>query len=335
MTRINADWRTMTTGEASSGGSRRARREARQRRGWRQRLALLPAMLLLAACQGAGPDAAGVSDGGEMPAIVACLDPERGTVSRVPDDRCDGTVVSEDQADRAARDRADRVRSAMLAPPVRTGDGGIGSRHLIGAGTGFFVGDQGEVLTNWHVVQRCEALSIDLDGGGSAGAMVAAREAEHDLALLRSTLSRSAGAVFNAYPGRAYGHRLSVVGFPAERFRAVRSTLTPSMAAPDDLSTGNSDYVLLGAVRGGHSGSPVLDEAGRVVGIVKARRAPGTEPISAASADMGLAVSNASIWDFLQENGVEVRRAGEAVVLSDDEILARARGFVVRVECWR
>jgi serine protease Do len=54
------------------------------------------------------------------------------------------------------------------------------------SGSGFFVSNDGNVLTNQHVVDDCSAIKIDRAGFEAINAIVTAKDRINDLALLHS-----------------------------------------------------------------------------------------------------------------------------------------------------
>ena len=140
--------------------------------------------------------------------------------------------------------------------------------------TGFYVEGLG-VITNRHVVsgaQRIDAetwdgLAVTTDGAAAQDtvdvAVVALRPATdpHQGANLQ-------GLSLQALPPEA-GSPIRVLGFP--RGRQYEDHLGTVLGRADD-GNGNAVLVLDVAAEPGNSGSPVIDAAGKVVGVVYARR---------------------------------------------------------------
>jgi S1-C subfamily serine protease len=260
--------------------------------------------------------------------VVSCLDEDRGTVSRVAAGLCAGKVVPEDVAQERRAERARLARAVVAAPP----DEGAGK--IAAVGTGFFVGARGEVLTNQHVVEGCRALTVLVPGVGRRQATPLARDEAADLALLDTAAPPPARARFSAAPGLTQSLHGSVVGFPSLGAPTVTATLTA--VRPADPSRGSS-FSLLGPIRHGHSGSPVLDQSGLVIGVVRARVDPALAEAATGRRieNVGVAVTPGVTLDFLDAHGVEVDRAVPGPAAGDAAVLREAGRWTVRVECRR
>jgi S1-C subfamily serine protease len=116
------------------------------------------------------------------------------------------------------------------------------------------------------------------------------------------------------------------------------STLSPAEAGADPMFAFSENRVSFhGEVRHGNSGSPLLDRAGEVVGIVNATvdtprvyRATGKRVT-----DVGIAISYSAVLRFLAANDVKPLFGDGPHGTSTPEALhAKARSFVVQIGCW-
>ena len=135
--------------------------------------------------------------------------------------------------------------------------------QLEATGTGFFVTGQGHLVTNYHVIDGCNALKAQTDVLN-----LIARDKENDLALLKSTKSNSQFAIFSGGPVRV-GQPVMAVGYPLRGLLASGANVTTgnvsALAGPSD------DTRLLqitAPVQPGNSGGPLLDQSGNVIGVV-------------------------------------------------------------------
>ena len=180
---------------------------------------------------------------------------------------------------------------AAVEPAVVQIDTTIDYQHAIGAGTGFLLNPNGEVLTNFHVVQGADTVTAHNVGTGqSFGADLIGYDRSHDIALLQlrgasglpvAPLGNSAGVAVGE-PAVAIGN--ANPGSPPTREAGTITQLGRTIEAKDAL-TGSSDELtglieVAANVRAGDSGGPLVNGAGQVIGVTTAatvnyRFAPG------------------------------------------------------------
>ena len=219
----------------------------------------------------------------------------------------------------------DQVGPAVVS--VYVGGAAEAAQARGGAGSGVVVTPDGYLLTNEHVVQRVSEARVTFVDGRSVPAVVAGRDPATDLAVLRA----QAGAL--PYAQLASGQRLRAgqlvvavgnpLGFESTVSAGVVSALGRSLRSRQGrLIEGVVQHTA--ALNPGNSGGPLLDAAGRVVGINTA--------IIAMAQGIGFAIPAATAQWVLTEILTQgrVRRAWLGVAARDrplDKRLVRALGL--------
>jgi S1-C subfamily serine protease len=248
----------------------------------------------------------------------------------------DGQVS--DELRRALTDAASSGQSvaARSAPPPR---------RLEATGTGFAVSENGQLVTNHHVVAGCTDVQVRAPSQDAEPAVVVAHDQENDLALLAARVSLPAAA-FRGDPAIRAGDAVVAVGFPLPGLLASEASVTTGTVSA--LAGIGNDARLLQVtvpVQPGNSGGPLLDLHGRVVGVVVGK----LDALEVASLtgdipqNVNFAIKAGVARSFLQANGVPGRTVltveeaygEERQELSPAEIGARAKEFTVLVECWK
>src|SRR5438445_12031276 len=62
---------------------------------------------------------------------------------------------------------------------------GLFSQPVEGAGSGSIIDEQGDILTNYHVIANAEKLTVSFGGGKNYPAKVVGRDPDTDLAVIR------------------------------------------------------------------------------------------------------------------------------------------------------
>jgi S1-C subfamily serine protease len=193
------------------------------------------------------------------------------------------------------------------------------------------------VLTNFHVAGTCKALTV---GNNSEGEELAADllavDVSNDLAILSAVDPSSRPAQFQSDVNQETGSGLAIVGYPEHGLPVLLAELSEVVASPDDLAGNRRYFPFAGPVRRGNSGSPVLDDRGAVLGMVRAKiDTPAFYRETGEVVDrIGYAISNSVILSFLRANHVSVGLAAQGISLSSDELLDTAHAFVRQIGCW-
>ncbi|MDA1325478.1 MAG: serine protease [Proteobacteria bacterium] len=264
--------------------------------------------------------------------IVWCYDEDRDLVTRKPAWKCADRIIDEAQARKIRLQRTRRIQGLIKEPePFFPG------QRLSGTGSGFFVTETGSVLTNWHVVDRCKGISFTPASGKPLVAELVASEKLKDLALLRTSFTPAGVAPFRSSLQPDRSEDVFVVGYPLHGKVAIKPILVAGHVVDAGSSQRPGRFPMQIDVRRGNSGGPVLDRAGRVVGIVVAK--VNTLSVYAETGrlirDVGIAIRLPVALDFLKQHDITIRERSAAPPLSITEIYSKAHQFVGQVGCWR
>jgi S1-C subfamily serine protease len=160
-----------------------------------------------------------------------------------------------------------------------------------GAGSGFVLDDEGPSLTNYHVIQDAERVEVNFDDNTTVQAQIVGVDPRNDVALLQVDASPDVihPVTLGTSANLQVGQRAIAIGNPFGQFgrtltTGVISALDRTLKSPDKRTiTGviQTDA----AINRGNSGGPLLDSAGKVIGITTAIFSP-----TGASAGIGFAI---------------------------------------------
>jgi uncharacterized protein len=136
--------------------------------------------------------------------------------------------------------------------------------------TGFFITDDGYLISNYHVVK--EAVKVRLvTGAGIIDAMVVKVDAANDLALLKA-VGRFASLPIAASRTVKLGGTVATVGFPNIGMQGFSPKLAKGEIASLSGSQDDPRYFQISVpVQPGNSGGALVNAHGNVVGIVAAK----------------------------------------------------------------
>ena len=164
--------------------------------------------------------------------------------------------------------------SATFVP--QNGNSGLSSDNFVppdvptATGTGFFITDDGYLISNYHVVKDATKVRL-LTSAGLIDAKVVQVDAANDLALLKAD-GRFASLPIAASRTVALGGTVATVGFPDIGLQGFAPKLAKGEIA--SLSGAGDDpryFQISVPVQPGNSGGALVDERGNVIGIVSAK----------------------------------------------------------------
>lgn len=194
-----------------------------------------------------------------------------------------------------------------------------------GTGTGFLWDDQGHVVTNYHVIRGGNAARVTLSDNSSWEARLIGDEPDKDIAVLK----------IDAPPGKLrpiplgtsadlkVGQTVFAIGNP---FGLDQTLTTGVISGLGREIQSTSNHTIEGviqtdaAINPGNSGGPLLDSAGRLIGVNTAIYSP-----SGSYAGIGFAVPADIVNDVVPQlvQYGKIERPGLGVSLASDDVARR------------
>jgi S1-C subfamily serine protease len=159
-----------------------------------------------------------------------------------------------------------------------------------GAGSGFLWDASGHVVTNFHVIQGASAARVTLHDQSEWPAELVGIAPDHDLAVLRirAPAERIVPIMVGTSRDLQVGQKVFAIGNPFGLDFTLTTGIVSALGRSIPALTGRriDDVVQTdAAINPGNSGGPLLDSAGRIIGVNTQIASP-----SGASAGVGFAV---------------------------------------------
>jgi 2-alkenal reductase len=158
------------------------------------------------------------------------------------------------------------------------------------AGSGFVWDSQGHIVTNYHVVEGARDVKVQLDAAKPYSARVVGVAPDYDLAVVK--LTGNAPGLRPIPLGSSSELRIGQSVYAIGNPYGLTRTLTSGLVSALDRHLPTTEVREIGgaiqtdaAINPGNSGGPLLDSAGRLVGVTTAIRSP-----SGGSTGVGLAI---------------------------------------------
>lgn len=141
-----------------------------------------------------------------------------------------------------------------------------------GTGSGSIIDDQGNILTNDHVVAGAQKLSVRFGGTQSYPARLIGRDPDTDLAVIRVEAPRELLKVvpIGDSDRLAVGQKVLAIGNPFGLDRTLTTGVISGLQRPIPARTGRTIEGAIqtdASINPGNSGGPLLDSSGRMIGI--------------------------------------------------------------------
>ncbi|MBW2277500.1 MAG: trypsin-like peptidase domain-containing protein [Deltaproteobacteria bacterium] len=204
------------------------------------------------------------------------------------------------------------------------------------SGTGFFVNTEGNLITNYHVVQECPRAYVNY-GSRYVPAKLTHLDEQNDLAVLNADVDSASHARFAGDEEVQIGQQVVTLGFPLQGLLTTSPTLSTgvvsALAGPADIE---ELFQHTAAIQPGNSGGPVLDSSGNVVGVVAGtlNTVMFAQLTGALPQNLNFAIRRRLVVDFLARNEVtHLVRDPTDEPRETTDIAEEAEGFVVQVVC--
>ena len=203
-----------------------------------------------------------------------------------------------------------------------------------GAGSGFLWDEDGHVVTNFHVISNADVAEVTLSDHSTWKARFVGAAPDKDIAVLRieAPKAKLRPIPLGTSKDLQVGQRVYAIGNPFGLDQTLTTGIISALGREIQSITRRPISGVIqtdAAINPGNSGGPLLDSAGRLIGVNTAIYSP-----SGASSGVGFAVPAdvvAAIVPQLIKHG-KVVRPGFGINIADDSILRRAglAGVLIR-----
>jgi S1-C subfamily serine protease len=201
-----------------------------------------------------------------------------------------------------------------------------------GTGSGFVWDDQGHIITNVHVIAGAAAATVKLADGRNYPATLVGASQAHDLAVLK--IAPEGKPLRPVALGTSHdlrvGQKVFAIGNPFGLDWSLTTGIVSALDRSLDDEEGGVNRHLIqtdAAINPGNSGGPLLDSAGRLIGVNTAIYSP-----SGASAGIGFAVPVDTVNRVVPQIIAQGHYSAPSLDIEADDLLSRAIARELGVE---
>ncbi|MGA9761753.1 MAG: trypsin-like peptidase domain-containing protein [Gaiellaceae bacterium] len=181
-------------------------------------------------------------------------------------------------------------------------------------GSGFVIDKQGDIVTNYHVIQGATSIEVLFSNNVTTKATVIGTDISTDLAVLRVKVSPSAltPLAFGDSSALEVGDSVVAIGNPFGLDRTVTSGIVSAIYNPGEGSTATqNNYPVISqnnvqipaiqtdaAINHGNSGGPLMNTLGQVIGVNSQIETGGT---SQGNVGIGFAIQSNTVKEIVAQ----------------------------------
>jgi S1-C subfamily serine protease len=153
--------------------------------------------------------------------------------------------------------RSDLIQSLIKSCVTVKSDDGFGS--------GFFITNEGLIITNSHVINQSKSISVVLENGIEVTAELIFEDEDSDLALIKIKGKGFTPVALGNSDEARVGIEVTAIGTP--RLEELNQTVTKGILSGKRNFDGRAFLQTDASINGGNSGGPLFNETGEVIGI--------------------------------------------------------------------
>ena len=204
---------------------------------------------------------------------------------------------------------------------------------IIGSGSGFFVTDQGHIVSNEHVVGVCKKVKA-YEAGKEIYLDILATDSVNDIGLVKGKFQNIKYLNIKT-DGAELGEDIVAFGYPLSQTLSDSVKLTKGIVSSlTGLGNNISQIQIDAAIQPGNSGGPVVNMNGQVVGIASAglSKLYMAKEANYIPENVNFAVSSQTLTAFLKAHKIKIT-SGPTRIYSTKELAKIGEPATIQLFC--
>ena len=195
------------------------------------------------------------------------------------------------------------------------------------SGTGFFVSVSGNIVTNNHVIEGCDYITLNFNGK-EIKTKTLAIDKTNDLAIINAKIKPS--KIYPvSYEDAQLLDNIIIAGYPlGKKVSSAIKTSKGSITALAGYEDNYSEFQTDAALNSGNSGGPIMDSKGNVIGVAVATfgKKQGVESFN-------FGVKSSTLRTFASSNGIKFLKPNDNN-LSQNELTELITKGTIYLQCY-
>lgn len=172
------------------------------------------------------------------------------------------------------------------------------------AGSGFVITEDGYILTNYHVIENANSITVTFVDGKSYPATYVGGEESNDIAVIKIEATGLTPVVIGSSDDMLVGEQVTAIGNPLGELTFTETTGIIS-ALNRSITVGDGRKMNMiqtdCAINSGNSGGPLFNNHGEVIGIVSAKYSSSGSSSAASVEGLGFAIPMDDVAGMVNE----------------------------------
>ena len=172
------------------------------------------------------------------------------------------------------------------------------------AGSGFVITEDGYILTNYHVIENANSITVTFVDGKSYPATYVGGEEANDIAVIKIEANDLTPVVIGSSDDMLVGEQVTAIGNPLGELTFTETTgIISALNRSITMGDGRKMNMIQTdcAINSGNSGGPLFNSHGEVIGIVSAKYSSSGSYSSASVEGLGFAIPMDDVANMVSE----------------------------------
>lgn len=203
-------------------------------------------------------------------------------------------------------------------------------------GSGFFVSNEGHIITNEHVVRNCKKITAVDQNGNQIPLVLIDTSKNFDIALLKAGIRPKNTAKFGKISNVQQGDTVVTYGFPLTGILSSSGNVSSGLITATGGLGDNPNMLQISApVQPGNSGGPLANTTGAVIGIIvgKIDSSAFVKIFDDIPQNINFAIKEEPILQFLNKNKVVIRHSTSNENLLMRTLTEKLKEITLQIVC--
>ena len=208
----------------------------------------------------------------------------------------------------------------------------IGKYIPFGSGSGFLANKDGFIVTNAHVIDECELVTVDND----VKAQVVKVDRVNDIAILKGEgLKKEPLALSQNDP--ELGDRVFPSGFPINSLLENLNFTSGNVSSEAGLFQNTNQFQFTAPIQPGNSGGPIFNEYGGVIGITVASASIEEleQELDTLLQNINFGIRKSSVQRLLDQVDADYDEGNPFWFANEKRVAEVAKKGSVLIKCWK